>query len=91
MCIRDRLYSIPGRCGIEISVETVGRLAKDCPHIICVKEAGGSVERVNQLMQEFGENPFIGYWHDFGHIQRKHNLLIFCLLYTSRCVEETGI
>ena len=40
------LYSIPGRCGIEISVETVGRLAKDCPHIICVKEAGGSVDRV---------------------------------------------
>lgn len=28
------------------------------------------------LMKEFGENPFIGYWHDFGHIQRKHHLLI---------------
>ncbi|MFR4436538.1 MAG: dihydrodipicolinate synthase family protein [Akkermansia muciniphila] len=32
------LYSIPGRCGIEISVETISRLAKDCPHIVCVKE-----------------------------------------------------
>ena len=50
------LYSIPGRCGIEISVETVGRLAKDCPHIICVKEAGGSVDRVNQLMQVVPED-----------------------------------
>lgn len=43
------LYSIPGRCGIEIGVETVVRLAKDCPNIRTIKEAGGSVERVNQL------------------------------------------
>lgn len=50
------LYSIPGRCGIEISVETVGRLAKDCPHIICVKEAGGNVDRVSQLMQVVPED-----------------------------------
>lgn len=45
------LYSIPGRCGIEIAVETVARLARHCPHIIALKEAGGSVERINQLMQ----------------------------------------
>lgn len=45
------LYSIPGRCGIEIGVETVARLARDCPNITCVKEAGGSVERVSQLRQ----------------------------------------
>lgn len=45
------LYSIPGRSGIEISVETVARLAKDCPNIVAIKEAGGSVERVNQLVQ----------------------------------------
>ena len=50
------LYSIPGRCGIEISVETISRLAKDCPHIVCVKEAGGNVDRVNQLMQVVPEN-----------------------------------
>ena len=50
------LYSIPGRCGIEISVETIRRLAKDCPHIVCVKEAGGNVDRVNQLMQVVPEN-----------------------------------
>ncbi len=45
------LYSIPGRSGIEISVDTVARLAKDCPNIVAIKEAGGSVERVNQLVQ----------------------------------------
>lgn len=35
-----------------------------------------SEDEMNLLMKEFGDNPFIGYWHDFGHIQRKHNLLI---------------
>jgi len=45
------LYSIPGRCGIEIGVETVRRLAEACPNIVAIKEAGGSVDRVSQLRQ----------------------------------------
>jgi 4-hydroxy-tetrahydrodipicolinate synthase len=43
------LYSIPGRCGIEIAAETVARLAKACANIVAIKEAGGSVERVSAL------------------------------------------
>lgn len=43
------LYSIPGRCGIEIAVETVVRLAADCPNVVAIKESGGSMDRVNQL------------------------------------------
>jgi 4-hydroxy-tetrahydrodipicolinate synthase len=43
------LYSIPGRCGIEIGVDTTARLARDFKNIVAIKEAGGSVERVNQL------------------------------------------
>ena len=43
------LYSIPGRCGVEIAVETVVRLATDCPNIVAIKEAGGKVERVTAL------------------------------------------
>lgn len=43
------LYSIPGRCGIEIGVETVVRLANAFANIVAIKEAGGSVERVNAL------------------------------------------
>ena len=50
------LYSIPGRCGIEIGVETVARLANDCPNIVGIKEAGGSVERVSQLRQVVPES-----------------------------------
>ncbi len=45
------LYSVPGRSVIEISPETAARLAADCPNITAIKEAGGSVDRVNQLIQ----------------------------------------
>jgi 4-hydroxy-tetrahydrodipicolinate synthase len=43
------LYSIPGRCGIEIGVETVATLAQRHSNIVALKESGGSVERVSQL------------------------------------------
>jgi 4-hydroxy-tetrahydrodipicolinate synthase len=45
------LYSVPGRSSIEITPETAARLAADCPTITAIKEAGGSVDRVNQLVQ----------------------------------------
>ena len=35
------LYSIPGRAGIEIGVETARRLAVACPNIVAMTEAGG--------------------------------------------------
>lgn len=45
------LYSVPGRTMVEIAPETVARLAADFPNIVAIKEAGGSVDRVNQLIQ----------------------------------------
>ncbi len=48
------LYSIPGRCGVEISVDTVKRLVKDCKNIIGIKEAGGNSDRVSQLRAALG-------------------------------------
>jgi len=48
------LYSIPGRCGVEIGVETVRRLARECKNIIGIKEAGGSCDRVSQLRAVLG-------------------------------------
>lgn len=50
------LYSIPGRCVIEIAVETVARLAEACPNIRSIKEAGGNVERVHQLRAALPED-----------------------------------
>jgi len=50
------LYSVPGRSVIEIGIETVARLANDCENIVANKEAGGSVDRVNQLVQALPED-----------------------------------
>ena len=49
------LYSIPGRCGVEIGVETVRRLAQECPNITGIKEAGGNADRVSQLRIATGQ------------------------------------
>jgi len=43
------LYNIPGRCGVEIAVDTLSRLARH-PNIKAVKEAAGSVPRVSQIL-----------------------------------------
>lgn len=48
------LYSIPGRCGIEIAVDTVDRLAHDGVNIVGIKEAGGNPDRVSQLRAALG-------------------------------------
>lgn len=48
------LYSIPGRCGVEIAVDTVSRLARACKNIVGIKEAGGNADRVSQLRAALG-------------------------------------
>ena len=48
------LYSIPSRCGIEIGVETVRRLALATPRVVGIKEAGGNADRVSQLRAALG-------------------------------------
>ena len=45
------IYSVPGRSVIQIDVETVARLANDCETVVSIKEAGGSSDRVNKLVQ----------------------------------------
>lgn len=50
------LYSIPGRSVIEIAVDTIARLASDCPTIIANKEAGGDPERVTQIKNALPED-----------------------------------
>ena len=50
------LYSIPGRCGVEIGVPVIARLRAKFPHVAWIKEAGGSVERVDQIKQALGRD-----------------------------------
>ena len=42
------LYNVPGRSCCEIAISTIAELAKH-PHIVCVKEAAGSVDRVSRI------------------------------------------
>lgn len=48
------LYSIPGRCGIEIGTSVVARLHEKYPHVNAIKEAGGSCEKVSDLRLRLG-------------------------------------
>jgi 4-hydroxy-tetrahydrodipicolinate synthase len=50
------LYSIPSRCGIDISVSVIERLAKRYSHVRWIKEAGGSVDRVDQIKHAMGSD-----------------------------------
>lgn len=50
------LYSIPGRCGIEIGVPVVERLRAKYSHVRWIKESGGSVDRVDQLKHALGSD-----------------------------------
>ena len=44
------LYSIPSRCGIEISTDTVCRLRDKFPHVMALKEAGGQSAKVSETI-----------------------------------------
>ena len=50
------VYSVPSRCGIEISVPTMERLRAKYRHVRWIKEAGGNVDRVDQLKRAMGND-----------------------------------
>ena len=45
------LYNVPGRTGINLKSETTIRLANDCRNIVAGKEAGGSLEQVDEIIK----------------------------------------
>jgi len=49
------LYSIPGRCGIEIANSTALRLREKFDNFCVMKEAGGKVEKVKDLYAQAGD------------------------------------
>ena len=48
------LYSIPSRCGIEISVEVTAKLYEKYQHVCCMKAAEGSCDKVAQYVKALG-------------------------------------
>ena len=50
------LYNVPGRTGVNMKAATTVRLAKDCPNIVAVKEASGSLEQVDEIIKNKPDN-----------------------------------
>lgn len=48
------IYNIPGRCAVDMSVETMARLAKDCPNIVGVKDSAGDPIRPTRTRLAIG-------------------------------------
>lgn len=46
------LYSNPSRCGVEIALDTIVHLRQEFKNISAIKEAGGSCNRVSQLIKD---------------------------------------
>lgn len=44
------LYNVPGRTGINLQAQTTLRLARDSENIIAIKEACGSLEQVDEII-----------------------------------------
>lgn len=56
------LYHIPGRCVVGIDIDTVVRLAQDCPNIVAIKDAGWDIQRIAALriaLDQAGLTDFI--------------------------------
>ena len=45
------LYNVPGRTGVNLKAETTVRLANECSNIVAIKEAGGSLEQVDEIIK----------------------------------------
>jgi sugar phosphate isomerase/epimerase len=62
----EALETIAGHAaelGIKLAIESRSRF-EDMP----------TEREMLALQDHFADNPWVGYWHDFGHVQLKHNL-----------------
>lgn len=50
------VYNIPGRTAVNLEVETLAKLNKDCPNIIGVKESNKDFEHVNRVLLNCGRD-----------------------------------
>lgn len=45
------LYNVPGRTGVNLKAETTIRIARECPNVVAIKEAAGSLEQVDEIIK----------------------------------------
>jgi 4-hydroxy-tetrahydrodipicolinate synthase len=48
------LYNIQGRTAVNVETDTLVRLVKDCPNLVGVKEASGSLDQMTQVILACG-------------------------------------
>lgn len=53
------LYSVPGRCGVEIAPETCAALMERYGNVVAIKEAGGDAARVTRLRAACGDRLIV--------------------------------
>lgn len=59
----DQIAGHAGEVGVKLAIESRSRF-EDMP----------TEREMLALQAHFADHPWIGYWHDFGHVQLKHNL-----------------
>lgn len=50
------LYNVPGRTGVNMTAATTVRIANDCPNVVGIKEASGSLEQVDEIIKNKPDN-----------------------------------
>jgi 4-hydroxy-tetrahydrodipicolinate synthase len=48
------VYNIQGRTAVNVETDTMARLVRDCPNIVGVKEASGSLDQMTQVILACG-------------------------------------
>jgi 4-hydroxy-tetrahydrodipicolinate synthase len=49
------IYNIPGRTGVDLSVDAMAKILEAAPNVVATKEATGNVLRAEQLAVRFGD------------------------------------
>ncbi|MCF8038251.1 MAG: 4-hydroxy-tetrahydrodipicolinate synthase [Desulfohalobiaceae bacterium] len=48
------VYNVPGRTGTNVLPETMGRMAREIPEVIGVKEASGNINQISEVIEYCG-------------------------------------
>jgi 4-hydroxy-tetrahydrodipicolinate synthase len=49
------LYNVPARTGVDLTAETLARIAEAAPNVVAIKEATGNVLRAQQIARTLGD------------------------------------
>ena len=50
------LYNVPGRTGVNMTAETTLRIARECKHVVAIKEASGNITQMDDIIKNKPEN-----------------------------------